>query len=221
MPYITKQTPTARTTDTAIGKVMGYLSELLEYLKWEGYAGSIDAIFPDWFPLGNVQSLLIDVCRAVYNGNFQKAYNSGADKGNEVNSQIMAWLNDLKAQAFAKVAEAQTYIQNTLINPIKNQIDTYINPKLKEALNNLSTVNTNISNAYKNLNDMATRINTFDSTLKNYGSNLETYRQKLNQLVEAGNNLNAKLSQVETFVNEIDKRLEALEGAKAPFKLPF
>jgi len=219
MPYITKKTPTARTTDTAIGKVMGYLSELLEYLKWENMALSIDTIFPDIWPLDQVQNLLIAMCRGLYDRIYQGAYDRGADKGNEINSQIMGWLNDVKAQAFAKVSEAQAYIQNNLINPIKNQIDGYITPKLNDALNKLSTVNTNISNAYKSLNDMATRINSFDSTLKNYGSSLESYRLKLNELVEVGNNLNAKLSQVETYMNDIDKRVKALEGAKAPFDL--
>lgn len=132
MPYITKRTPSTRPEDTPIGKVMGHLSEILEYLRWEGYAGIVDGLFPiDIFPLDIVQNTLIELCRLLYGLLYQQAYNKGADRGNEINKQIMGWLDDVKNQAFAKVDEAKAYIENNLVKPIERKLEV-ANSKLDE-----------------------------------------------------------------------------------------
>jgi len=121
MPYITKRSPTPRAGDTPIGKVMGYLAELAEYTRWEALATSVDAVFPDWFPLGTVQGLLIAVCDAIYAALYQKAYNSAADRGNEINSQILGWLDDLKLEVQTYIDQARNRLQ-TLIDDLDARV---------------------------------------------------------------------------------------------------
>jgi len=212
MPYITKKTPTPRSTDTTLGKVMGYLAELLEYLKWENMALSVDTLFPDVWPLDLVQNLLINVCRGLYDRIYQGAYNRGADKGNEINNQIVGWLDALRSQAFSEIDKAKAYIQTNLINPIKSNIDTYITPKIKEAMSHISTIETNINTAFKNINTMTSKITGFDSQLKSFARDIESQRNKLNEIVEVANNTVAQLRDLENVVNNIDNRLRAVEG---------
>jgi len=212
MPYITKKTPVARSTDTPLGKIMGYLAELLEYLKWENMALVIDGVFPDYFPFGNVQSWLIDVCRGLYDRIYQGAYNHGADRGNEINSQILGWVDTAKNQAFAKVSEAQDYIQTNLINPIKNQIDTVLTPRINQAMTRLSSIETSVNNAITQVNQLGTTVTGMDSQVKNFASQIEAQRTKLNEIIETTNSVASRLSDLQAFVNDLDRRLKAVEG---------
>jgi hypothetical protein len=97
---IVHKDPTVRTGDTEFGKLVGWLSEWQEYLKWEGLAEAIDAVWVwDFFPLSIVQDALIAIVRWVYDVNCQRAYDRGADYGNNMNAQILGWINDLRTAA--------------------------------------------------------------------------------------------------------------------------
>jgi len=218
MPYITKKTPTPRTYDTPIGKMMGHLAEILEWLRWESYATQIDAIFPDWWPLGSVQSFLIDICKACYNALYQKAYDNGADKGNEINNQVMGWVDDAKRKAESMVNDAKNYIETNLIAPIRNQINNQISPALKDAQARINTLKTNVDNFASRLNTFQTKLNSMDDTLKTFDSKLQSYATRLSSLNKELDNFKAQLTQIQktlsdykALIDNLDRRVKALE----------
>jgi hypothetical protein len=99
MTEITHKTPTPRTNDTPIGKMMGYLSEIQTYLKFESFAEAVRVTWVlDFWPLSYVEDALVGIVQWAYNNAYQNAYNSGADRGNEINKEILGWIEDLRNQ---------------------------------------------------------------------------------------------------------------------------
>jgi prefoldin subunit 5 len=229
MGYIELKTPTPRSYDTPIGKVMGYLANILEWLRWENYAAQIDAIFPDWWPMGSVQGFLIDICKACYNALYQKAYDNGADKGNEINSQIMGWVDDAKRRAESLVNDAKAYVENNLIAPIRNQINNQITPALNDARAQISKFKSDIDNMANRINQFQTSLNSMDGTIKNFDMKLQSFNAKLSDLTRQADNLNAQISQInktisdfKTQIKNLDERVKRLEqkAGQPAFPIP-
>lgn len=100
MAVIAKRTPTPRTGDTPIGQMMGYLQEYQAYLNYEMWAEGIRAVWLlDWWPLSLIEDALVGIVQWAYSNAFQGAYNAGADKGNQINNQIMGWVDSLRNEA--------------------------------------------------------------------------------------------------------------------------
>lgn len=113
MVYATHRTPTARSKDMPIGRMMGYMSELQFYMDIEGKCGLIDALWAwEFWPLAGVDDFFINLFKRHYERNYQSVYNQGADRGNEINNQILGWVNDLKSQTFREILRQKTRLQD-------------------------------------------------------------------------------------------------------------
>lgn len=104
MVAITKRTPATRTGDTLIGQIMGYIQEYQTYLNYEMWAEGIRAVWVlDFWPLSAIENALVGIVQWAYNNAFQGAYNAGADKGNQINKEIMGWVDNLRNQAMSLI----------------------------------------------------------------------------------------------------------------------
>lgn len=206
MVYITKKTPIARSGDTALGKVLGYLAEALEYLRWENYASVIDFVFPDWFPVNIVQGALIDVCKRVYNDIYQQAYNNGADRGNDLNKQVLGWVEEAKKKALADLDNAKKYIETNLINPIKTKIDKEIMPLVNDAQAKVKAFATDI----KTMQDKLAK--EIDPAIKNAQASLKTFQDELTKFKTDMTALTNTLSSLDNKVSkELDPKIKSLD----------
>lgn len=100
MVEITHRNPTPRATDTPVGKMLGYLSETQTYIKYEGFAEGVRAVWVfDFWPLSEVENALVGVVQWAYDNVFQASYNAGADQGNKISNEILAWVENLRTEA--------------------------------------------------------------------------------------------------------------------------
>jgi len=113
MTEIEHKDPEPRKGDTPIGKLMGYLNEYSTYLKYESIAEGIRATWVlDFWPLSLIEDALVGIVQWAYDNVYQNAYNYGADKGNQMNNQIMGWIEDLRQQALARIATLDGMIKD-------------------------------------------------------------------------------------------------------------
>ena len=123
MSYVTHKWPRPRAKDTPLGKIMGYVSELLFWADQEGKCSTVDALWPEVWPIDWVDDVFINIFKDHYNKNYQGQYNRGADQGNKMNKEIMGWLDDLKDKAFAEVDRVKKYIETNLIQPLQTDLN--------------------------------------------------------------------------------------------------
>jgi len=128
MVEITHRNPTPRAGDTPVGKMLGYLSETQTYLKYEGIAEGVRAVWVfDFWPLSEVENALVGIVQWAYDNVFQSSYNAGADKGNEINKEILGWVENLRTEAEnwlndheARIKQLEDQIASTIIIPTFN-----------------------------------------------------------------------------------------------------
>ena len=106
MVEITHRNPTPRAGDTPIGKMMGYLSESQTWLKYESIAEGVRAVWVfDFWPLSEIENALVGIVQWAYDNVFQTSYNSGADQGNQINNEILGWVEDLRTEAMSLIGK--------------------------------------------------------------------------------------------------------------------
>ena len=117
---IAHRTPTPRAGDTPVGKMLGYLSETQTYIKYEGIAEGVRAVWVfDFWPLSEVENALVGIVQWAYDNVFQGSYNAGADRGNEINKEILGWVEGLRNDAMSLIgkldrarSDAETWLNN-------------------------------------------------------------------------------------------------------------
>ena len=120
MVEITHRNPTPRAGDTPIGKMMGYLSESQTWLKYESIAEGIRAVWVfDFWPLSEIENALVGIVQWAYDNVFQTSYNSGADQGNQINNEILGWVENLRTEAMSLIgkldrarSDAETWLRD-------------------------------------------------------------------------------------------------------------
>jgi len=120
MVEITHRNPTPRAGDTPIGKMMGYLSESQTWLKYESIAEGVRAVWVfDFWPLSEIENALVGIVQWAYDNVFQTSYNSGADQGNQINNEILGWVENLRTEAMSLIgkldrarSDAETWLRD-------------------------------------------------------------------------------------------------------------
>jgi hypothetical protein len=106
MVEIAHRNPTPRAGDTPIGKMLGYLSEGQTWLKYEGIAEGVRAVWVlDFFPLSEVENALVGIVQWAYDHAYQLSYNQGADRGNDMTNEIMGWVENLRTEAMSLIGK--------------------------------------------------------------------------------------------------------------------
>jgi len=221
--YVTHRSPTARSADTLLGKVMGYLSELLFWADIEGKCRFIDAIVPEVFIIGEIDNLFIQMFRNHYNANYQKQYNRGADQGNKFHQAIFGWIDEAKSNLLGIIDETRRKIERDLINPLKAKIKDEVEPIVNDLLNRVKTAESTIRDAENRINqalgdvsklkDNVASLNRSVNTVKSdLEASVRNFQSKMNKLDIRLNNANTDLTQHTKDIRELFEKVKELEG---------
>jgi hypothetical protein len=113
MVSIAHRNPAPRAGDTPVGKMLGYLSETQTWLKYEAFAEGVRAVWVlDFFPLSLIEDVLVRIVQWAYDNVFQNSYNAGADRGNEINKEILGWVENLRSEAENWLNDHEKRIKN-------------------------------------------------------------------------------------------------------------
>lgn len=194
--YVTHKSPTPRSGDTLLGKVVGYLSELLFWADIEGKCRFVDVVVPDWFPINAVQGILWALFKQHYNASYQGQYNKGAEQGNKIHNAVFGWIDDATENLMAQINEAKRRIETDLINPIKAKIREIepivddITDRIKTAEATVGKVEDRIDDARRDLEkhtgdirELFDRVKTLEGKMVEQGNLLDWFKSKLEVLV--------------------------------------
>jgi hypothetical protein len=110
---IAHRTPTPRAGDTPVGKMIGYLSETQTWLKYESFAEGVRAVWLlDFWPFSIIEDKLVAVVQWAYDNVYQNSYNAGADRGNQINKEILGWVENLRTEAENWLNDHEARIKN-------------------------------------------------------------------------------------------------------------
>jgi len=110
---IAHRNPTPRAGDTPVGKMIGYLSEVQTWLKYESFAEGVRAVWVlDFFPLSLIEDVLVRIVQWAYDNVYQNSYNAGADQGNQINKEILGWVENLRTEAENWLNDHEARIKN-------------------------------------------------------------------------------------------------------------
>lgn len=195
--YVTHKSPVARSGDTILGKITGYLSELLFWADIEGKCRFIDAIIPEILIIGQIDNLFINMFQKHYNANYQKQYNRGADQGNKMNQQIMGWVDEAKEGLLATIDDTKRRIETELINPLRDKIRT-LEPRINDAINRMQTVEGTVKDAENRINEALGDVRKLDAEVNNVVTKV-----------------NATITKMNTAISNFDSKLGVFEGRLA------
>ena len=216
--------PTPRPKDTPLGKVMGYLSELLFWRDIDTKCRFIDTLWPfEVWPLDGVDDIFINIFRHEYEREYQSQYDTGADQGNKINDAIFGWLDDLKDKAYAEVDRVKEHILTNFVDPLRDKINTELEPTVNNLLEKVRTAEATIRDAENRINEaltdvanlknttasLNTQVNdvraTVDETVRDFKSKMDKFDIRLGQ---ANNDLEKHTKNIQ----ELFERIQKLEG---------
>ena len=170
--YVTHKSPTARRTDTLLGKTIGYLSELLFWADLDGQCRFLDALVPEWFPISVLDDLFISILRGHYNRNYQKQYNRGADQGNKLHNAVFGWIDVAKKDISNRF--------NKLLGDAKSRLQSQINEldrltgQFKSQLGSLESAK---NKALASIEDLDSRLREVEAKLQAKGLAIPTLKE--------------------------------------------
>ena len=194
--YVTHKTPEVRPEDSLLGKVLGYLSELLFWADIEGKCRFIDVVVPDEWWCKWVQDFFISIFKGHYNANYQTQYNRGADQGNKFHTAIFGWIDDAKSDLLGQIEATKRKIETELISPIKAKIRE-IEPTVNDLLSRLKTAEATVGDVENRINDavrdlekhtkdigeLFDRLKEVETKVSTQGSSLEWFKRKVEGLL--------------------------------------
>lgn len=227
MTYITKQNIDSfrANYEKNIGHVddishtFGWANHEKFYWEMESWCAFVDSVFPDWWPLTEVQNCLINIVRFIYGNCAQDNYNKGVDMGRSIMGKVNDTINWAQNQITNAVNDMRNRIQTEIIDPIITKINNTIVPALNDAQKRLDTFNTQIRSMTSDLDVFRTNITSFDSSIKAFDNKLGSFNSILNGLDTRASELQSQLRDAQALLNQhvtsIDDliaRVKKLEG---------
>jgi uncharacterized phage infection (PIP) family protein YhgE len=229
MPYITKKDlqPFRNWYATHIcyvddvSHIFGVANHEIFYRQLESWCAFIDSVFPDWFPLGDIQNILISIVKFVYDNNANHSYNVGVDSGIAIIGKVTDAINWAQNQITSSVNDMRNKIDTEIIAPVRQKA-AQIEQSLKDAQAKLSDMGINIDGFQSNIDTMKSNISSFDSSIKAFDNKLFSFDSKLKGLDSTANGLQsqlrdaqAKLNEYKNLIDNVTKRVDNLEGKQA------
>ncbi|MBA7493431.1 hypothetical protein ES702_03989 [subsurface metagenome] len=206
MVYITKRTPSnyrTRHTDWYNGVFrdvvhqIGLVGEALFWLDCEGKASFADALIPDWYPLTEMQKAIIGLFRGHYASKYTDVYDDWALQACKSFEVLEGQINGVLGQIKEKVDEAKAYINNNLINPLKNQINNEVVPAINDALAKIRTAEATIRDAQVSINEALADVVNLDRSVTSLNTQVKDARTKID----------AAISDFDTKIRDVNKAI--------------
>jgi len=169
-----------------VSHTFGWASHEKFYETMKSWHSFVDSLFPDYFPFNTVQGVMQSVIDYTYDSQAENHYNKGVDMGRQLIAKANEIVNWAQNQITATVEQAKAYIQNNLINPITNTIDSNINPALADAkskinnlLSQLSGFDTRVQNLIGNMDALDTRVIDLNSLCTDFDKAIKNIKERL------------------------------------------
>lgn len=218
MTYITKQNIDSfrANYEKNIGHVddishtFGWASHEKFYWEMENWCALIDSLFPDWWPLTDVQNILINIVKFVYGNTAQDRYNKGVDMGRAIIAKVTETINWAQNQITNAVNNMKNRIQTEIIDPITTKINNTIVPALNDAQKRLDSFNSQIRTMTSDLDVFRTNITSFDGSIKSFDNKLASFNSKLTTLDTTASGLQTQLRDAQAKLNEYKTSIDGL-----------
>jgi len=150
---------------TPLGEVFGWSGAQTIYNIAEQLAEAVDSIFPDYFPFGNVQDLLIAVFQWAYERLAYFSYWDWAYRGDDMTKQFNNIIADYQAKVAQAVQDAKALVEREFINPLRTQAAN-LQTQIQGARAQLDNLNSLINRANQALASHETRLADLEAAIK-------------------------------------------------------
>ncbi len=140
-----------------LGEILGWTAQHNAYNIADQLAFFIDKLFPDYFPLSEIQNLYVQACQEAYQLFGVWYYIDYATYGDQLDDKFNAMIDDYKARINNAVAEAKTLVENEFILPLQHKANT-LNRQIELATAKLSMVSSLVDQAQATLTNHETRL---------------------------------------------------------------
>jgi len=147
---------------TPLGEVFGWSGQQTIFNIAEQLAEGIDSIFPDYFPFGTVQDLLIAVFQWAYERLAYFSYWDWAYRGDDMTKQFNNIIADYQAKVAQAVQDAKALVEREFIAPLRTQTAA-LQTQIQLATAKLGNLNSLIDSANKTLSSHEIRIKDLES----------------------------------------------------------
>lgn len=186
---------------TPLGDVFGWAEGEKFYWEMEAWAELIDSLMPDWWPIGDIQNLLISIVQGVYDNQAENRVWKGIDAGNGVWNKIndtIAWAQN---QINNAVNDMRNKIDSEIIAPIRDKVDRELKPALEQA--------------QQKINEFQGKVNDFQNSIGNMNGQLDDFDGRiqalLHQVQAARYNIDTKVREFESKVSDSQKNIGNLD----------
>lgn len=150
---------------TALGEVFGWSGQRTVYNIVEQLAQGVDALFPDYFPFGTVQDLMIAVFQWAYNSLGYFAYWDWAYRGDDMTKQFDNIIADYQTKVAQAVQDAKALVEREFIAPLRTQTAA-LQTQIQLATAKLGNLNSLIDSANKTLSNHEIRVTDLEASFK-------------------------------------------------------
>jgi len=199
-----------------VSHLFGWAFESAFFFTCDGWCEFIDSVLPDWWPVGDVQNLLISVVKFLYENRSEHNYNTGVSMGLSIVGQVNDTVNWAKAEIQNQVNAMRNTIDTQIIQPVKDRINREIKPALDAAQKEIDTFRSNVSTFNSDLSKMKTDVSSMiakvDSAAQKAQKVESDLTEKARQLDAQLKNIENRMGNINTFIQNLDSRVKALEG---------
>lgn len=195
---------------TPLEHIFGTTMHYLEREKWLAWKNFVDAIIPDWWPMGTLQGYLFSILNSVYLHMDFKAYFNGARTASKIEQGITGVFNKAKDRIESEITKLKNKVETELFNPLKNKINNELIPTLNDAESKLRTLGVDVSKALGDVDVMQGNIAGFGSKIKGFDSKLLSFDSKLKDFNSSLSSLDSRIRNSETSLNSLNRKINDL-----------
>jgi len=201
-----------------VSHIFGWASETAFFFTCDGWCEFLDSIFPDWWPVGDVQNLLISVVKFIYSNRSEHNYNCGVTSGLKIVGRVNEVIEFAKNTISNAVTDMRNRIDSEIVAPVRQKA-AQIEQSLKDAQGKLASMGIDIDRFSSNIETMKSSIASFDGSIKAFDSKLGGFDSKLSGLNTTASGLQtqlrdaqAKINEYKTLIDSLTTRVDNLEG---------
>jgi chaperonin cofactor prefoldin len=199
-----------------VSHIFGWAYETAFFFTCDGWCEFLDSVFPDYFPFGTAQNLLISVVRFVYENRSEHNYNCGVSMGLKIMGKVNETINWAQNQITSAVNDMRNRIDTEIVAPLRNRINREIKPALDAAQKDIDTFRSNISTFNADLSKMKTDLSSMTAKIDSAAQKAQKVEsdltEKARQLDAQLKNIENRMGNINSLIQNLDSRVKALEG---------
>jgi type I site-specific restriction-modification system R (restriction) subunit len=199
-----------------VSHLFGWAYETAFFFTCDGWCEFLDSVFPDYFPFGTAQNLLISVVRFVYENRSEHNYNCGVSMGLQIVKKVNQTIDWAKNEIQSQVNAMRDKIDREIVAPLRDRINAEIKPALDAAQKDIDTFRSNVSTFNADLSKMKTDVSAVTSKVDSAAQKAQKVEsdltEKARQLDTQLKGIENRMGNINSLISSLDSRVKALEG---------